>query len=220
MRDDLYEQCSDHMTEKIPSSAKLGSRPSSSFIRSNSCCVRLWAAITSGVIIRRLSFLSGTFLDYLVDRLAQLGRIHASDVLVNDLTLLVVQVSRRQVTLPPSIDEIDRRLRVRDVEQVRGHRCPHRIEKLRHLVLDLTHVVERHGHKLERAWAVVFIDLHEIGKLVTTRIAKRGPEVNEQRTLALLRDQTLERVRVDRRNDRQRCLWFRRSTQKIGRAHV
>jgi hypothetical protein len=27
MRDDLYEQCSDHMTEKIPSSVKFGSRP-------------------------------------------------------------------------------------------------------------------------------------------------------------------------------------------------
>src|SRR5215510_13314097 len=57
MREDLYEQCSDHMTEKIPSSAKLGSRPSNSFIRSNSCCVRLWAAITSGVIIRTFSTL-------------------------------------------------------------------------------------------------------------------------------------------------------------------
>src|SRR5262249_43791550 len=53
MRDDLYEQCSDHMTEKIPSSAKLGSRPSSSFIRSYSCWVRLWAEITSGVIIEK-----------------------------------------------------------------------------------------------------------------------------------------------------------------------
>src|ERR1044071_10316258 len=53
MREDLYEQCSDHMTEKIPSSAKLGSRPSSSFIRSNSSCVRLWAEITSGVICIR-----------------------------------------------------------------------------------------------------------------------------------------------------------------------
>src|SRR6185503_3665468 len=51
MREDLYEQCSDHMTEKIPSSAKLGSRPSSSFIRSYSSWVRLWAEITSGVII-------------------------------------------------------------------------------------------------------------------------------------------------------------------------
>src|SRR5690348_1249320 len=60
MRDDLYEQCSDHMTEKMPSSTKLGSRPSSSFIRSNSCCVRLWVAITSEVIIWGLD-LVGTF---------------------------------------------------------------------------------------------------------------------------------------------------------------
>src|ERR1044071_822418 len=52
-REDLYEQCSDHITEKMPSSAKLGSRPSNSFIRSNSCCVRLCAAITSEVIMRR-----------------------------------------------------------------------------------------------------------------------------------------------------------------------
>ena len=27
MREDLYEQCSDHITEKIPSSVMLGSRP-------------------------------------------------------------------------------------------------------------------------------------------------------------------------------------------------
>src|ERR1043165_4997415 len=61
MRDDLYEQCSDHMTEKIPSSAKLGSRPSSSFIRSYSCCVRLWAEITSGVIIGKFELCALSF---------------------------------------------------------------------------------------------------------------------------------------------------------------
>src|SRR5216683_3895189 len=32
LRDDLYEQCSDHITEKTPSSVKVGVRPSSSWI--------------------------------------------------------------------------------------------------------------------------------------------------------------------------------------------
>src|SRR3954468_12561976 len=50
-RDDLYEQCSDHITEKTPSSTRLGSRPSSSLIRLNSSEVRLCVAIMSGVII-------------------------------------------------------------------------------------------------------------------------------------------------------------------------
>src|SRR5215210_4622357 len=50
-REDLYEQCSDHMTEKTPSSTNVGSRPSSSRMRSNSSEVRLCAATTSGVMI-------------------------------------------------------------------------------------------------------------------------------------------------------------------------
>src|ERR1043165_2301490 len=102
MRDDLYEQCSDHMTEKIPSSEKLGSRPSSSFIRSNSGCVRLWAAITSGVIIAEL--LTATFLNYFVDCLAQLRYVDAPDVLVNDLAFLVVQERCGQIAAPSLVD--------------------------------------------------------------------------------------------------------------------
>src|ERR1044072_1236823 len=51
MREDLYEQCSDHMTEKTPSSTNVGSRPSSSLMRANSSGVRLCAATTSGVIV-------------------------------------------------------------------------------------------------------------------------------------------------------------------------
>src|ERR671917_623695 len=50
-REDLYEQCSDHMTEKTPSSTKVGSRPSRARMRSNSSEVRLCAATTSGVMI-------------------------------------------------------------------------------------------------------------------------------------------------------------------------
>src|SRR5690349_20699070 len=145
MRDDLYEQCSDHMTEKIPSSTKLGSRPSSSFIRSNSCCVRLWAAITSAVIIAQL-----TLLNHLFDRLAQLGRVNASDVFVNNFALLVEQVRRGQIPLPPAIDQIDRGLGIRNVQQVRRHRRLHLLKKLRHAFVDLSDVVERDGEKLER----------------------------------------------------------------------
>ena len=40
----LYEQCSDHITEKSPSSVRLGSRPSAFTMRSYSSAVRLcWA---------------------------------------------------------------------------------------------------------------------------------------------------------------------------------
>ena len=45
-----YEQCSDHITEKMPSSTRFGSRPSSSLTRVNSSGVRLCAAMTSAVI--------------------------------------------------------------------------------------------------------------------------------------------------------------------------
>src|ERR1700755_2551813 len=49
-REDLYEQCSDHITEKTPSSTYVGSRPMSSTMRSYSSGLRLCAATTSGVI--------------------------------------------------------------------------------------------------------------------------------------------------------------------------
>src|SRR6266404_4585795 len=50
IREDLYEQCSDHITEKTPSSTRLGSRPSNFVIRVNSSGVRLCAFKSSGVI--------------------------------------------------------------------------------------------------------------------------------------------------------------------------
>src|SRR3981081_2829466 len=49
-RDDLYEQCSFHIAEKIPSSVKLGTRPISLRIRSYSSGFRPWLATSSGVI--------------------------------------------------------------------------------------------------------------------------------------------------------------------------
>src|ERR1700754_2440672 len=50
MREDLYEQCSFHIAEKIPSSVKVGTRPISFRIRSYSSGFRPWAATSSGVI--------------------------------------------------------------------------------------------------------------------------------------------------------------------------
>src|SRR5918911_4242077 len=49
-REDLYEQCSDHITEKTPNSTKVGSRPRSSLMRAYSSGLRLCAATTSGVM--------------------------------------------------------------------------------------------------------------------------------------------------------------------------
>src|SRR5258708_20637585 len=52
-REDLYEQCSLHMTLKIPSSVNDGSRPpSKDLIRSYSSAVRPWLRRVSGVIAR------------------------------------------------------------------------------------------------------------------------------------------------------------------------
>src|SRR3569833_3000209 len=50
MREDLYEQCSFHIAENIPSSVKLGTRPISLRMRSYSSGVRPWLATSSGVI--------------------------------------------------------------------------------------------------------------------------------------------------------------------------
>src|SRR3954470_22841322 len=49
-RDDLYEQCSDHMTEKMPSSVRFGSRPRAWRTRSYSSGERPCSATMSGVI--------------------------------------------------------------------------------------------------------------------------------------------------------------------------
>src|SRR6476660_1254732 len=50
-REDLYEQCSDHMTENMPSSVKFGSRPRISTIFLYSSSERLCWAMRSLVII-------------------------------------------------------------------------------------------------------------------------------------------------------------------------
>src|ERR1044071_3723920 len=55
-REDLYEQCSDHITEKTPSSTNVGSRPINSLMRSYSSGLRLYAATTSGVIASEFIF--------------------------------------------------------------------------------------------------------------------------------------------------------------------
>src|ERR1700744_5394396 len=49
-RVDLYEQCSDHITEKMPSSTKLGVRPISSRILAYSASERPCSLTSSGVI--------------------------------------------------------------------------------------------------------------------------------------------------------------------------
>src|SRR5882672_9016615 len=48
--EDLYEQCSFHIAEKIPSSVKLGTRPISLRMRSYSSGLRPCDATSSGVI--------------------------------------------------------------------------------------------------------------------------------------------------------------------------
>src|ERR1700756_1964183 len=50
MREDLYEQCSFHIAEKMPSSVKVGTRPISFRIRSYSSGLSPWAATSSEVI--------------------------------------------------------------------------------------------------------------------------------------------------------------------------
>src|SRR5258705_2398623 len=74
-REDLYEQCSFHIAEKIPSSVKLGTRPISLRMRSYSSGFSPWLATSSGVIW-------GSFMGSLNRRIGELrkgllGRIFA-----------------------------------------------------------------------------------------------------------------------------------------------
>src|ERR1700710_2888055 len=57
MREDLYEQCSFHIAEKIPSSVKLGTRPISFKMRSYSSGLRPCEATSSGVILGSLGIM-------------------------------------------------------------------------------------------------------------------------------------------------------------------
>src|SRR5256714_694831 len=54
-REDLYEQCSFHIAEKMPSSVKLGVRPISLRMRSYSSGLSPCAAISAGVIFTALA---------------------------------------------------------------------------------------------------------------------------------------------------------------------
>src|SRR5580704_19602477 len=58
-REDLYEQCSFHIAEKIPSSVKLGARPISLTMRSYSSGLRPCWAISSGVMAGSLEITVG-----------------------------------------------------------------------------------------------------------------------------------------------------------------
>ena len=49
--EDLYEQCSFHMAEKMPSSVSVGSRPMRLRMRSYSSGFRPWAATIAGVML-------------------------------------------------------------------------------------------------------------------------------------------------------------------------
>src|SRR5262245_25370579 len=49
--EDLYEQCSFHMAEKMPSSVKLGAREMSARMRSYSSGLRPWASTSAGVMV-------------------------------------------------------------------------------------------------------------------------------------------------------------------------
>src|SRR5438309_3061539 len=61
-REDLYEQCSLHITLKIPNSVSDGSRPKELLIRSYSSGVMPWSLITSGVIAEACVVGMGIFL--------------------------------------------------------------------------------------------------------------------------------------------------------------
>src|ERR1700752_3633117 len=98
---------------------------------------------------------------------------------VNNFSLFVEKKSCRQIAWPSPIHQVDCRLGIRNVQQVSRHSCIHRIEKLGHAGFDLTEIVERDSHKLQRMRPEVLVDLHEIRKLFTAGITKRGPEVNE-----------------------------------------
>src|SRR3979490_2548580 len=57
MREDLYEQCSFHIAEKMPSSVKVGTRPISFRMRSYSSGLRPWEATSSGGILGSLGIM-------------------------------------------------------------------------------------------------------------------------------------------------------------------
>src|SRR5947207_15913354 len=67
MREDLYEQCSFHIAEKIPSSVKLGARPISLRMRSYSSGFSPWLATSSGVIWGSF-VIRGAFMGLLIGR--------------------------------------------------------------------------------------------------------------------------------------------------------
>ena len=60
-REDLYEQCSDHITENTPSSTRLGSRPSRSRITAYSSGLSPNSAARSAEVFSAASTVMGGF---------------------------------------------------------------------------------------------------------------------------------------------------------------
>src|SRR3977135_1482386 len=75
--EDLYEQCSFHIAEKMPSSVKVGGRPISLRMRSYSSGLRPWAATSAGVIFGPFA-VAATTLGALVARLGTLAALVAT----------------------------------------------------------------------------------------------------------------------------------------------
>src|SRR5712692_2176160 len=61
--EDLYEQCSFHIAEKMPSSVKVGVRPISLRMRAYSSGLRPWAATSAGVMLGFVAALGLAVLD-------------------------------------------------------------------------------------------------------------------------------------------------------------
>src|SRR6266404_2158926 len=195
MRDDLYEQCSDHITEKTPSSTVFGSRPSSSFTRVNSSGVRLCAAMTSGVIdsiksrqkaeSSRQKEMTAPFClllaaYFLIDCRAQFGGLDLAEVLESNFTFAVVKKRRRQRAVPLLVHGMNRGLRIVDVQKHDRHRRLHLFEKI-HRPGFVGHFIKRDREKIQALRAVIVVDFDQIGKLFAAAIAPRRPKINQQR---------------------------------------
>src|SRR6266550_9338736 len=194
-REDLYEQCSDHITENTPSSTVFGSRPSSSLTRVNSSGVRLCAAMTSGVIdsiksrqkaeSRRQKEMIAPFrllltAYFLVDCRAQFGGLDLAEVLENKFTFPVVKKRCRQRAVPFLVHGMNRGLRIVDVQEHDRHRRLHLFEKI-HRPGFVGHFIERDREEIQALRAVIVVDFDQIGKLFAAAIAPRRPKINQQR---------------------------------------
>src|SRR5205085_11169721 len=120
-----------------------------------------------------------------INRGAQLVWLDLSEVPEDDLAVFVIKKSRRQLSVPASINGFDCWFGIVDIQKHDRHLGLHFSQEFRHRSLDVGDVIQTDSDDIQTLVAIVAIDFYQIGKLFAAGIAPRRPKVYEERSRVL-----------------------------------